>query len=53
MAEFVVNNKVHSVMKVFLFMANYNRKLRMRADIRKKKSIREDKVTSKQRKKRS
>jgi len=35
-AEFAVNNKVHSATKVLSFMANYGRKLRMGADIRKK-----------------
>jgi len=38
-AEFAVNNKVHSATKVFLFMANYSRKLRMRADIRRKDKV--------------
>ena len=35
-AEFTVNNKIHSVTKVSPFMENYERKLRMGADIRKK-----------------
>ena len=39
MAEFVVNNKVHSTTKVSLFMANYGRELRMGADIRKKGKV--------------
>ena len=34
-AEFVVNNKVHTAMKVSLFMANYGRELRMGGDIMK------------------
>jgi len=34
-AEFVVNNKVHSVTKVLPFIANYRRELRMGAVIRK------------------
>ena len=38
-AEFAVNNKVHSTMKVFPFMANNSRKLRMEADIRKREKI--------------
>ena len=42
-AEFAVNNKVHSVTKVSPFMANYSRKLRMEADIRKKDKV--EKVT--------
>jgi len=33
-AEFVVNNKVHSATKISLFMANYRRELRMEAVIR-------------------
>ena len=39
LAEFVVNNKVHSTTKVSLFMANYGRELRMGADIRKKGKV--------------
>ena len=35
-AEFAINNKIHSVTKVSLFMENYERKLRMEANIRKK-----------------
>ena len=42
-AEFAVNNKVHSVTKLSLFMANYKRELRMGADIRKKGKV--EKVT--------
>ena len=38
-AEFVVNNKVYLVMKVSLFMANYDRKLRMGRNIRKKGKV--------------
>ena len=38
-AEFAINNKVHSVTKVSLFMANYRRELRMGADIRKKGKV--------------
>ena len=34
--EFVVNNKVHVVTNILPFIANYERELRMRADIRKK-----------------
>ena len=36
MAEFAVNNKVHTVTKILSFMANYGRELRMKADIRRK-----------------
>ena len=39
MAEFAVNNKVYSATKVFLFIANYSRKLRMGADIRRKDKV--------------
>ena len=39
MAEFVVNNKVYSVTKVFLFMVNYSRELRMEANIRRKEKV--------------
>ena len=35
-AEFAVNNKVHTAMKVSPFIANYGRELRMGGDIRKK-----------------
>ena len=36
LAEFVVNNKAHLTTKVFLFIANYGRELRMGIDIRRK-----------------
>ena len=39
LAEFAINNKVHSATKISLFMANYGRKLRMEADIRRKGRI--------------
>ena len=39
MVEFVVNNKTHSVTKVSQFIANYGRKLRIEADIRKKEKV--------------
>jgi len=38
-AEFVVNNKVHTVIKVLSFIANYGRKLRMGGDIRKRGKV--------------
>jgi len=38
-AEFAVNNKIHIVTKVSLFMANYGRELRMGGDIRKKGKV--------------
>jgi len=36
LAEFAVNNKVYLATKVFSFMANYRRELRIGMDIRKK-----------------
>ena len=38
-AEFAVNNKVHSATKMFLFITNYSRELRMGGDIRKKEKV--------------
>jgi len=38
-AEFVLNNKTHSETKMSLFIANYSRELRMRADIRRKEKV--------------
>ena len=37
--EFVVNNKVHTITKVSSFIANYERELKMGADIRKKGKV--------------
>jgi len=34
--EFVVNNKIYSATKMSLFIVNYGRELRMKADIRRK-----------------
>jgi len=39
LAEFAVNNKVHSMTKMSPFMANYRRELGMGADIRKKGKV--------------
>jgi len=39
LAEFAVNNKVYSMTKISLFIANYGRELRMEADIRKKGKV--------------
>ena len=39
LAEFAINNKVHSATKVSPFMANYSGELRMGGDIRKKKKV--------------
>ena len=38
-AEFVVNNKIHSVTNMSSFMVNYGRKLKLRADIRRKEKL--------------
>jgi len=38
-AEFAVNNKIYSETKMFLFITNYSRELRMGADIRKKGKV--------------
>jgi len=39
LVEFVVNNKVHSAIKISPFMANYGKELRIRADIERKEKI--------------
>ena len=39
MAEFADNNKMHSVTKVFPFIVNYSRELRMGANIRRKGKV--------------
>ena len=38
-AEFIVNNKTHTVTKVLLFMENYGKEVRMGGDIRKKGKV--------------
>ena len=38
-AEFVVNNKVYTAIKVSPFIANYGRELRIEGDIRKKGKV--------------
>jgi len=38
-AEFTVNNKVHTATKVLPFMANYEKELRMGGDIRRKGKV--------------
>jgi len=40
LAEFVINNKVYLATKISSFIANYERKLRMRTDIKKKRKSR-------------
>jgi len=42
-AEFAVNNKVHSAIKMSPFMANYGRELRIGGDIRKRGKV--EKIT--------
>jgi len=39
LAEFAINNKVHTATKVSLFIANYGRELRIGGDIRKKGNV--------------
>ena len=39
MAEFTVNNKIHSTTKVSPFMANYRREVRIGGDIKKKGKV--------------
>ena len=38
-AEFAVNNKTHSAIKVSLFIENYGRELRIEADIKRKGNV--------------
>jgi len=38
-AEFAINNKVHTATKVSPFMANYGREMRMEGDIRRKEKV--------------
>jgi len=39
LAEFAINNKVHSTTKVSLFIANYDRELRIGGNIRRKEKV--------------
>ena len=39
LAEFAVNNKVHTATKVLSFMANYGRELRIGDNIRKREKV--------------
>ena len=39
LVKFTVNNEVYSATKVSPFMENYDRKLRMEANVRKKKKV--------------
>ena len=38
-AKFAINNKIYSATKVSLFIENYRRELRIRADIRRKGKV--------------
>ena len=40
-AEFVINNKAYSITKVFLFMVNYGRELRMGVNLRRKAKMKQ------------
>ena len=42
LADFAINNKVHSTTKVSPFMANYSRKLKIEIDLRRKRKNGED-----------
>jgi len=39
LAEFVINNKIYSVTKMSLFIANYGREVRKGVDIRRKRKM--------------
>ena len=39
MAEFTVNNKIHSAIKILLFIANYSKDLIIEVDIRRKRKV--------------
>ena len=39
LAEFAINNKIYSMTKVSLFIANYGRELRIGVDLRRKEKI--------------
>jgi len=47
LAEFAINNKAYSTTKASLFMANYEKELRMGIDIKKKKDGENNRVYSK------
>ena len=38
-AEFTANNKIHSAIKILLFMTNYSRELRIEVDIERKRKV--------------
>ena len=37
--EFAINNKIYSVTKVFIFMVDYERELKVEVDIRRKEKV--------------
>ena len=39
MAEFAINNKIYLATRIFLFIVNYRRELRMGIDIRMKEKV--------------
>ena len=39
LAKFAINNKAHSITKVFIFIANYRRELRMEVGLRRKEKM--------------
>ena len=39
MAEFAINNKIYLATKVFMFIVNYKRELKMGIDIRRKEKV--------------
>ena len=39
LTEFVVNNKVHLATRIFLFITNYSKKLKIGVNIRKKEKV--------------
>ena len=41
LAEFVINNKTYLITKVFPFIVNYGRKLRIEVDLKRKEKIEE------------
>jgi len=50
-AEFAVNNKIHLVTKISLFIANYSKELRMGADIKRMKKMKKNNRICKENKK--
>ena len=44
MAEFIVNNNIHSATKVLPFIVNYGKELRIGADIKKKEKVKSNRI---------